>query len=159
MTKYSTCLGGLLLVFSLLAPTNDVRAAQKKLPEVTDTLPVVLEADSIDFDEGNHLATAQGHAVVRYTDLVFRADRVTLDSETNVIRAFASAGKKIKFQRHNTDTLTGDFLEYHLNDSTGYIEGAEGSSKVPYGAVYIKGAQVEVADPQTAHEKKWLRGK
>ena len=95
MTKYSTCLGGLVLVFSLLAPTNDVWAAQKKLPEVTaDTLPVVLEADSIEFDEVNHLATAQGHAVARYADLVFRADRVTLDAETNVIRAFASAGKK-----------------------------------------------------------------
>ncbi|MDY4033037.1 MAG: hypothetical protein SOY64_08305 [Pyramidobacter sp.] len=160
MTKYSTCLGGLVLVLSLLASTNDVWAAQKKLPEVTaDTLPVVLEADGIEFDEVNHLATARGHAVVRYTDLVFRADRVTLDSETNVIRAFASAGKKIKIQRHNADTLTGDFLEYHLNDSTGYLEGAEGSSKVPHGAVYIKGARVEIADPQTAHEKKWLRGK
>lgn len=159
MTKYSACLGGLALAFSLLARTSGVWAAQEKLSEAADSLPVVLEADGIDFDELNHLASAQGHAVVRYADLVFRADRVTLDVETNVIKAFASAGKKIELERQNADTLTGDFLEYHLNDSTGYLEGAAGSSKVPHGAVYIKGARVEVADPQTAHEKKWLPGK
>ncbi len=121
--------------------------------------PVILEADSVGYDEEQGLAIAEGHAVLRYLQIVLRADWITLDSNTNIVRAYAAEGKRITIRQSNTDNLVGTFIEYHLNDLTGFMDAPDGNSKVENGTLFAKSSQVEFAPPTIAHEKKWMHGK
>lgn len=163
-SKISAFLFAVMLCFTVTAG----QAAQKELPKRTPgSLPVVLEADSVSFDERAHTVLADGHAVVTYQDLVLHADRITMDSQENVIRGYAADGKRIRMQRTawnaligktESQTLTGTFLEYHIDDSTGFLEGAEGSTTAENGMVFVAGGTAEVAPPEVAHKRGWAHG-
>ena len=144
-------------------------AAQKELPKKnTGTLPVVLEADEVSFDEAHHSVEAKGHAFVRYMDLRLHADRITMDTKKNVICAYSQEGKRLRVEREawnpvmkrvEAQELSGTYLEYHLNDSTGLLKIPEGTTTVENGTLYISGGTAEVAPPAIAHDKKWVHGR
>ncbi len=159
----------MLMLIAALCFAGAASAAQKELPKkVPGSQPVVLEADSVTFDEKAHTVVAEGHAVVNYLDMVLNADRITMDSQKNIVRAYAVEGKRIRVWRsawnplilkQETQTLAGTFLEYHIDDATGYIETGEGTATAEMGMIYINGGKLEVAPPAIAYERKWVHGR
>ncbi len=154
----------LLLLISVylcvLSNSGGYCSLQKKESLKRDILSLaVLEADSVGFDEQQGLAIAEGHAVLRYLQIVLRADRVTLDTNTNIVRAYAAEGKRILVKQGNTDNLVGTFIEYHLDDLTGFMDAPDGSTKVENGTLFAKSSQLEFAPPAIAHDKNWMHGK
>lgn len=160
MKKTCIFLLQLILLVCAFSVSEAVCAPQKKETkmDMSDSL-AVLEADAVGFDEQNGMASAEGHAVLRYMGITLRADRISMDTNTNIARAYADEGKRVLIRQGETDNLEGSFLEYHLDDSTGYLEMPDGTSKVLRGAVFVKSKQVEFAPPDIAHEKKWIHGK
>ncbi len=153
----------LLLAFVFtcaLFSDNGFCALQRKESLKKDLFsPAVLEADNVGYDEQLGLAVAEGHAVLRYLQIILHADRITLDSSTNIVRAYASEGKRITIKQGSTENLIGTFIEYHLNDLTGLMDAPDGSTKVENGTLFAKSTQVEFAPPAIAHERKWMHGK
>ncbi len=152
-----------LLIFIFLCaliPSDGFCSLQKKVSLKNDLVaPVVLEADNVEFDEELGLAVAEGHAVLRYLQIVLRADRITLDSDTNIVKAYAAEGKRITIKQGNTDNLVGTFIEYHLNDLTGFMDAPDGNTKVENGTLFAKSSQLEFAPPAIAHDRQWIHGK
>ena len=159
----------ILPLIALFVMSGASWAAQKELPKKnTGTLPVVLEADEVSFDEAHHSVEAKGHAFVRYMDLRLHADRITMDTKENVICAYSQEGKRLRVEREGwnpvmerveAQELSGTYLEYHLNDSTGLLKVPEGTTAVENGTLYISGGTAEVAPPAIAHDKKWVHGR
>ncbi len=121
--------------------------------------PLTIEADSISYDERQNQAVAEGHAALYYMDLTLYADRLEVETDSNVAKAYAAEGKQIVITQNGVQTLKGRFLEYQLKDAAGALENAEGVTPVPRGNLYIKSESVDLADAKSAHEKKWLHGK
>lgn len=134
-------------------------AAPRRLPDPAGKLPAVIEADQISYDEQSATASAEGHAVLRYQDLTLRADRINMESEGNVIRAWADEGKHLIIRRNTADQLRGVYLEYHLTENEGMVQLPDGSSRVINGTVFVKSESLDLAPPETAHSNKWIHGK
>lgn len=143
--------------FAVIVPEQLI----KKLP---DELPLALEADEIGFDEMNNIAEAKGHAVLRYQNLVMRADKIVLQPKENIIRAYTVEGKKVTVVQNDPVTLTsstliGDYLEYNIDEMYGFIDNPVGDGPAPLGRCYIDGEQMQVISSDQAHEQKWIHKK
>lgn len=148
-----------VIICALFAQEGRSAVTEAASSEIAIKNPMIVEADEISYDEQTAQAVAVGHVAVKYADLLLYADRIILASDGNVIKAYASEGKQIIIKQNGSQTLKGRYLEYHVNESEGKLEAPEAVSQVPYGNVYVKSESLDIADVQSAYEKKWLHGK
>ena len=153
MSLLVLCLG---IVFARTACASSVLSPEAAAEE---GIPAVLDADGIEFDERTNVATATGHAVLRYQGVTMNADSLVMYSDTGLVQAFASEGKQVTLERASGERLAGSFLEYNLESSSGFMDKAFGSTKVERGTLYISGRRTEVKTADDAYRAKWLHGK
>lgn len=159
----------LILLCALLCLCGASEAAQRELSQTPPgQFSAVMEADSVSFDEATSTAVAEGHAHVTYQDMILYADRITMDSRENVIRAFALEGKRIRVERKawnpllnkmESQNLDGTYFEYHLSDATGRLESAHGTTDVEMGVLVVKGSSAEIAPAEIARERRWVHAR
>lgn len=153
----------LLLLFLLLAlfplKSSCATPTGELIKHSPDEQPLTLEADDITFDEQKDIAEANGHAVARYLALTLRADRITLQPNANVMKAYAVNGKKVSVKQSSGETIVGDYLEYNINESSGFIDNPQADGPVPRGRFYIHGEQMQSETAENAHAKKWMHKK
>ena len=144
MSLLVLCLG---IVFCENGLARPLYSPQRRLRR--EGIPAVLDADGIEFDERTNVATATGHAVLRYQGVTMNADSLVMYSDTGLVQAFASEGKQVTLERASGERLAGSFLEYHLESSSGFMDKAFGSTKVERGTLTSAAAGPRSRPPTT----------
>ncbi|MDD5557326.1 MAG: hypothetical protein PHN82_08765 [bacterium] len=84
--------------------------------EREEGIPIVADADSVEFDRDRNIVTGTGNAVVRYRDAKLTADKITVYMDTG--DAYAEGNVSL-FQEG--EFLTGKNVRYNFVDGTGNI--------------------------------------
>jgi len=113
MIPWRAC--GLLLLLTLLLAAALPGHAQAQLgtllgagaPKASRDQPVTFTADSVEYDRGNALVTAQGHVEAWQGDHVLRADQVTFDRNTGI----AAAKGNVALLEPDGQVLFADYAE------------------------------------------------
>lgn len=84
--------------------------------EAEEKLPIVADADSVEFDREENVVTGSGNAVVRYKDAKLTADKITVYMETG--DAYAEGDVSL-FQ--DGQFLTGKTIHYNFRSGKGSI--------------------------------------
>lgn len=115
---------------------------------------VILEADSVVYDQQAGTARALGNAHVRRGLLVLTADSILLDEEMTRVRAVSESERGVRV-RYGDRILEGNDLEYRLDEEVGILRKARGEAD----AVRFEGDSVEFASVAAARAKGWLKKK
>lgn len=142
-------LGGIIFAICgfLPHPSSAVFAAEE--PQ-----QVVLEADSVVYDQQAGTAHAVGRARVRWGLLRLDADSIELDEEMTRLRA-TSTGERGVHVRYGERNLYGNDLEYRLDEQVGTLRKARGEAD----AIRFDGDSVEFASISSAKAKGWIKAK
>ena len=119
-----------------------------------EPVPVILEADSVVYDQERGTATALGNAKVRYGMLRLFADSIFLDEGMTRLKATSPEERGVRV-RYGTRALDGDSLEYRLDEGTGVVSKTRGEAD----AIRFYGDSVEFASVAAAKAKGWLKPK
>ncbi|MDY3868443.1 MAG: LptA/OstA family protein, partial [Pyramidobacter sp.] len=133
--------------------------ASSLTPSPSEEAQATLDADAIRYDETTSIAVAEGNVVLHYQDLTVHAGRMVMYADTGLVQAFAEDKGKVVLERAKGETLAGSFVEYHLQSSSGFMEGARASVPVGKGLLYISGTKTEVKSADEAQRAKWVNGK
>jgi lipopolysaccharide export system protein LptA len=99
---------------------KDAPGIAKEVEEVEEgqkKLPIVADADSVEFDREQNVITGSGNAVVRYKDAKLTADKITVYMETG--DAYAEGNVSL-FQ--DGQFLTGKTIHYNFQSGQGSID-------------------------------------
>lgn len=99
---------------------KDAPRIAKEVEEVEEgkkKLPIVADADSVEFDREQNVITGSGNAVVRYKDAKLTADKITVYMETG--DAYAEGNVSL-FQ--DGQFLTGKTIHYNFQSGQGSID-------------------------------------
>ncbi len=113
---------------------------------------VILEADSVVYDQQAGTARAVGHARVQYGLLRLSADSIDLDQEMNRLKAFSPEAHGVHL-RWKGQSLDGNELEYRIDEQAGILSKARGEAN----AIRFEGDSVEFAPVASAKAKGWIR--
>lgn len=141
-------LGGILFaIWGFLPQPSAVFAAEE--PQ-----QVILEADSVVYDQQAGTAHAVGRARVRWGLLRLDADSIELDEEMTRLKA-TSAEERGVHVRYGERSLYGNDLEYRLDEQVGTLRKARGEAD----AIRFDGDSVEFASIASAKAKGWIKAK
>ncbi len=121
----------ILLFLALLLPAEDLSAMTRKIQG-----PVNIESDFLDYRKDEDTYFARGNVIIRFTDGVLEADRVSLNKATN--EALAEGHVVLK---SGGDILQGDTLRFNIETKSGATE--NGRIFMVRNNVYLKGARIE----------------
>jgi len=145
---------GLMAALALLA-LSEIQGWAAEAMAADDTKEqVVLEADSVVYDQREGTAQAMGNAHVRRGILFLTADSILLDENMTRIRAESAQERGVRV-RYGNRTLEGNNLEYRLDEEVGILRKARGEAD----AVRFDGDSIEFASVAAARARGWLKAK
>lgn len=115
---------------------------------------VILEADSVVYDQQAGTAEAAGNARVRFGLLRLAADRIVLDQEMTRLKASSGDTRGVKV-RYGDRSLEGNDLEYRLDEQVGLMRNTRGEAN----AIRFDGESVEFASVAAARVKGWIKAR
>ncbi len=118
----------------------------------------ILDALNIQYIERMGVAMAEGEVVFRYGAMEVRADKVLMEPETGLVRAYSLPGSSVVLTGEG-GTVVGDYLEYNIHDRSGYLTYPSAVAPSGVGATYIKAERVRIAPAEQARADQWLHGK
>ena len=143
-------LGGTILiaVMGYLSPVYVAHAGDEQPPQV------ILEADSVVYDQQAGTARAVGNAQARMGLLRLSADLIELDEEMTRLKASSREERGVHV-RYGARSLDGNDLEYRLDDQVGVMRKTRGEAN----AIRFDGDSVEFASIAAAKAKGWIKPK
>lgn len=145
----------LALLFSILFPLT-VLGGPKTAAFGDEGSPreVVLEADSVVYDQQAGTALAVGNAHVRWGMMRLTSDSIVLDEDMTRLRATSQSERGVRV-RYGERILEGNDLEYRLDEEAGIMKKTRGEAD----AIRFEGDSVEFASIAVAKAKGWLKAK
>ncbi|OPY92553.1 MAG: LPS-assembly protein LptD precursor [Syntrophaceae bacterium PtaU1.Bin231] len=98
--------------------------------------PVMIEADSIAYDEERDVVTASGGVVIRYEGNTLAADTVALDRKTNIATAEGNV-----VLRSEKDVIEGERAVFNTQDRRGVVY--QGKMFLAENHFYLEGSTIE----------------
>ncbi len=145
--KALLCLGAVLWLL-WLAPAWAAESDQE----------AVLDALNIQYIERMGVAVADGEVIFRYGAMEARADKVLIETDSGLVRAYALPGASVVLTSEG-NTVVGDYLEYNLHSRSGFMTLPSAMAPSGRGATYIEAERVQITTAQQAHSDQWLRGR
>jgi len=110
---------GVAVFFAVASPLFAGLAAAQEAPvSPSSGDPALLQADSLEYDEGMGVATARGDVEIVHGGDVLKADTVSYNLKTRILTATGNAS----FSRANGDVLFGEYLTVTDDFAEAFVE-------------------------------------
>jgi len=117
---------------------------------------VVLEGDSVTYEQESGLAYAEGNVKIKYSDIRVWAVKASYDTRSSKVEAWGTKGNPIVIIQ-GAQRLEGHTLNLDLTTGEGTLTEAHGSYPAERGNVYAKGGMVATIKTKSLAEAGWVK--